>query len=273
MKNVPHFDSNQFADLKHLPLLPPVYLISVGMAAWRKGSFFERNNSSIFGIEYVVSGTMNFSQNGREYECTSGMVYFLRKGLKHRYSAASQSGVLKRYAVFDGLLCEQLFRATRLWARDVLTPANPSQINILLKRAFHLVRAKPPDFAQTLSVLAYELVMELSRANTPDYPPIVQDGLTYLQRNISNHVSTRQLCTHLGVSKTHLNRLFSEHLGLSPQKYAISIRMAWARQMLENSARSVKEISGIVGYDDPLYFSAQFKKHAGMSPSVYRNQF
>ena len=46
--------------------------------------------------------------------------------------------------------------------------------------------------------------------------------------------------------------------------------MARARIMLRHTGRSVKEVAQATGYDDPLYFSKQFRRHAGMSPREYR---
>ena len=41
-------------------------------------------------------------------------------------------------------------------------------------------------------------------------------------------------------------------------------------QLLEHTNYNVKEISEIVGYDNPLYFSRVFKKEIGQSPAQYR---
>ena len=43
-----------------------------------------------------------------------------------------------------------------------------------------------------------------------------------------------------------------------------------AVSLLETTDYNVTEISAIIGYDNPLYFSRLFKKHKGVSPSEYR---
>ena len=56
----------------------------------------------------------------------------------------------------------------------------------------------------------------------------------------------------------------------SPMQYILSIRINNAVSLLETTDYNVTEISNIVGYDNPLYFSRIFKKQKGVSPSEYR---
>ena len=59
-------------------------------------------------------------------------------------------------------------------------------------------------------------------------------------------------------------------MGMSPAQYVLSLRMVNAQSLLEHTNYNVKEISEIVGYDNPLYFSRVFKKEIGQSPVQYR---
>lgn len=59
-------------------------------------------------------------------------------------------------------------------------------------------------------------------------------------------------------------------MGMSPAQYVLSLRMVNAQSLLEHTNYNVKEISEIVGYDNPLYFSRVFKKEIGQSPAQYR---
>ena len=43
-----------------------------------------------------------------------------------------------------------------------------------------------------------------------------------------------------------------------------------AVSLLETTDYNVAEISAIIGYDNPLYFSRIFKKQRGVSPKDYR---
>ena len=65
-------------------------------------------------------------------------------------------------------------------------------------------------------------------------------------------------------------RNFKKITRFSPAKYIEKIRIAKAKELLCDSNLSIKEISGIVGYKDPFYFSKVFKKSTNITPSKFR---
>lgn len=48
-----------------------------------------------------------------------------------------------------------------------------------------------------------------------------------------------------------------------------AVRIENAKKLLKRGEYSIKEICYLSGYSDPNYFSRLFKKHEGISPSVY----
>ena len=55
-------------------------------------------------------------------------------------------------------------------------------------------------------------------------------------------------------------------------QYVLSLRITNAENLLETTEYNIAEISNIVGYENPLYFSRIFKKQKGLSPSEYRKR-
>lgn len=53
-------------------------------------------------------------------------------------------------------------------------------------------------------------------------------------------------------------------------QYILNKRIYNAEALLQNPQYNITEITSIVGYDNPLYFSRIFKKAKGISPSEYR---
>lgn len=54
----------------------------------------------------------------------------------------------------------------------------------------------------------------------------------------------------------------------APARYIQSLRIVNAQRLLERTKYSIGEVSEIVGYDNPLYFSRVFKKETGLSPGA-----
>ncbi|WP_341978030.1 helix-turn-helix domain-containing protein [Microbacterium sp. LTA6] len=74
------------------------------------------------------------------------------------------------------------------------------------------------------------------------------------------------------LSPSRLSHLFTESLGVSPQRYVERERLARAAQLLTTTDRAVNDIARDVGLSDPLYFSRRFSRLYGISPTGYRRR-
>lgn len=74
----------------------------------------------------------------------------------------------------------------------------------------------------------------------------------------------------LGVSDSHLRRIFRQDTGMSPTEYQQSIRINEAKFLLEQGRMSVQEVARSVGIEDQYYFSRLFKARTGIAPSLWR---
>jgi AraC-like DNA-binding protein len=58
---------------------------------------------------------------------------------------------------------------------------------------------------------------------------------------------------------------------VSPITFLLNLRIDKARQMIrEREGLTIEQISASVGLQDSLYFSKQFRRLYGLSPSAYR---
>lgn len=101
---------------------------------------------------------------------------------------------------------------------------------------------------------------------------VVQRAVEHLRANITTHTSVSALASTAGLSESHFAKLFRQRMGVPIHTYQTQLRMARARELLGTTDRSVAEISAACGFDDPWYFSRQFRKVHGLSPSSYRKE-
>lgn len=100
----------------------------------------------------------------------------------------------------------------------------------------------------------------------------MKPALDYLNRNFTLQISIENLADYIGINRTHLFRIFKEHIGMSPKEYLIQLRMKRAEELLRTSNATIKDITFSVGYLDPYLFSKMFKRFCGVSPMTYRAQ-
>ena len=94
----------------------------------------------------------------------------------------------------------------------------------------------------------------------------------YFNDNYNSDISIQNYAASRGMSVSWFIRNFKAYTNTTPLQYILSIRIANAQVLLENTTYSVAEIGRILGYENPLYFSRIFKKQSGLSPSEYRKQ-
>ncbi|SDM83944.1 AraC family transcriptional regulator [Acetanaerobacterium elongatum] len=94
-------------------------------------------------------------------------------------------------------------------------------------------------------------------------------ALRFIEYNYSTNIGVDDIATHIGLSRSHLYRLFIKHLGLSPNDFLTEFRISKACALIRSTNLSIGEIASSVGFDDQLYFSRVFKRHKGVSPARY----
>lgn len=72
------------------------------------------------------------------------------------------------------------------------------------------------------------------------------------------------------LSINHLTRCFRDEFGQTPIQYVLHLRLERARDLLRQSALSIKQIAHLAGFRDQGYFTRQFTRAVGHSPSVFR---
>jgi AraC family transcriptional regulator, arabinose operon regulatory protein len=106
----------------------------------------------------------------------------------------------------------------------------------------------------------------------PERGDPLERAMSYLAERLDTSVRVPDLARVVGISPSHLTALFRRATGGGILAHHTSLRMARARQLLDRTTLNIGEVAARVGYDDPLYFSRQFRRVHGVSPSDYRLQ-
>ena len=88
---------------------------------------------------------------------------------------------------------------------------------------------------------------------------------------IYGDMDVMQIAAKHHMSMSTLRRLVRGSSGYPLHEYIHRLKMAEAKNLLLNTSLQVKEISGMLHYSDPFYFSRLFKKIMGISPQLCRN--
>lgn len=89
-------------------------------------------------------------------------------------------------------------------------------------------------------------------------------------KNYREHFNVQKYAEILNTSSQRLAQISATTLGKTPKEYIMEYVLTEARRLLNYTNESIKEISFALGFDEPTNFTKYFKKHAGISPSAYR---
>ena len=91
-----------------------------------------------------------------------------------------------------------------------------------------------------------------------------------IEANISNEeFSLEVFAREMRVSRSVLNMRIQHIVGKSPMELLRNARLQRAAQLLTTKAYDIAQVSYMVGFSDPRYFSTCFKKQFGVSPRGY----
>ncbi len=98
----------------------------------------------------------------------------------------------------------------------------------------------------------------------------VQKIISLIKDDPSTDRTLDELARAVNLSSSRLNHLFKLAFGLPVAKYVKSLRMQRAKELLETTFLSVKEITAETGYKDESHFVQNFKAAYGLTPAQYR---
>ena len=124
-----------------------------------------------------------------------------------------------------------------------------------------------------ITSIVYEILSELTRdvgftANLKDNR--ILESAEYIRQNFWNsELSIENLAKQACVSPAYYRREFKRVYGTSPKDYLDTLRIQYAKSLLETGYFSQKEIAWRCGYTDVDYFRTVFKRKIGKNIKAY----
>lgn len=131
---------------------------------------------------------------------------------------------------------------------------------------------REPGYRYRCSAILNRILLECYTQNfvARQCPSKIGASVAYLMENYKrSDLSIREIADRSFISEPYFRKLFKAEYGVSPQKYIIDLRIQYAVGLISTGDYSLQEIADLSGYNDYKYFSVEFKKAMGVSPSEY----
>ncbi|MBQ9545515.1 MAG: helix-turn-helix transcriptional regulator [Clostridia bacterium] len=104
---------------------------------------------------------------------------------------------------------------------------------------------------------------------------IIDDELTlrvvgFLEEHLYSRLTMEEVSRSLSFSKSYLSRHFINICGCSIMDYFQAMKINEAKNLIRSGAKNFFEISELLAFSNPHYFSSVFKRCTGMTPTEYK---
>ena len=172
--------------------------------------------------------------------------------------------IIEARRCFEGRLDDPY--QTRMIKKESDAFAAEQMLRILLEYLLiHLVRRQSSPVLLNSRLPQQPLKTTKSRSDNEVFHRIIG----YLEENICEHLTLEQICKDNLIGRSQLQKLFQDKTANGVIEYFSKMKIDAAKQMIRTGHMNFTQISQQLGYSSIHYFSRQFKKLTGMTPSEY----
>lgn len=226
-----------------------------------------------------VKGNVSFMADGHIYPIGEGEV-FITKPNEYHHCIPQSEGAHEYYCLW--LRCDEkdptwdfFFRRPNGHCNRVILPEEQKELLFSICRALD-AEPKESDAAE-LTFLLLRLARILrkncrsSLSAEQKLPEKLSAILDYINENLPGIRRSEDIAREFFISRNTMERLFRNHLHISPAVYVEAKRLALARTLLSGE-KSIQEICFECGFSDYSHFIAKFRKAFGITPLKHRKQ-
>ena len=216
---------------------------------------------------YFFRGCVEYVFSDVSFTASAGSVVFLPKSSSYRMRISEPSDY---YVVdFEFESSEAVRRGAEF---KKLSPGVKADFEKLLY-THHGTEPWSQCDAYSLLYRIYSACVRSERREYSKSGELYSAAMKFILDNYSSHtVSVSDIAEHVEVSEVHLRRIFKSHTATSPMQYVNCLRIEKAKNLLTESNLAISDVARLSGFSDPYYFSREFKKSVGITPTGYKKQ-
>lgn len=104
------------------------------------------------------------------------------------------------------------------------------------------------------------------------YSEPIPKAMLYIDLNLASPISTRDIAADQFLSPNYLSARFHQETGKTISDFILEKRIKMSCKLLKTARMSIQNVAAAVGIEDTSYFTKQFKRIKGVSPTQFRKQ-
>ena len=242
-----------------------------GRTLFRSGVVFEH-----WALVYIAAGSGMFTENGgKVQQVREGSLFFFRPGYSYSFGPPPGGSWDEYYINFDGTRVDEWLESGLIAGGTLFQEITLEGLAASFEEVLGLMDGGVPADADRAALRLEAILLECSYV-TRDHPRFWQhEAMPQIRSDLNSCVYEQPdlpgIAAKHHISMSTLRRLVRSSSGYPLHEYIHRLKMAEAKHLLLNTTLQIKEISGMLQYSDPFYFSRLFKKYMGISPQFCRS--
>jgi len=231
-----------------------------------------------FQLLYIASGKAHFHIDGEEKIVTAGhmVLYRPKEPQKYEYYGEDQTEVF--WVHFTGGNVTNILNSYGLTKdKKVFYCGSDLEYKNHFRSMIQELQMCKEDYSEMLEMHLRQIFIKLhryfntvSKVDNSQIAEEIDKAMLYFAEHYNEAICIEDYAEKHHMSTSWFIRNFKQYTGSTPMQYILSKRIYNAEALLLDGQYNITEISNIIGYENPLYFSRIFKKVKGISPSEYR---
>lgn len=237
---------------------------------------------------YIISGSMEYDISGEHIVLHENDLLFVNSENMH-YGFSSQKKECHFLCVlFDPDLLRSNSTIFETYVNPVIKDKSVTHMifsknNILnqsIRKLFECKISETGAYELTCTGILFEMWKEFSDAyssititntSTPDNVAEIQKKMvSFIYKNYAEDLTIEKIAKSANISRSTCCLIFKKYIKTTPIDFLNQYRMELVKRLLVNSDYSVTDIATSCGFNHMSYFSKQFKKETGQTPTAYR---
>jgi two-component system response regulator YesN len=118
-----------------------------------------------------------------------------------------------------------------------------------------------------------ETIHQIASSRQSKANSIIEKANQYIQVHFMDDISLEDVAKEVNLSSYYFSRFYKDVSGIGFSDKLVNVRIEKAKELLKKEELSIKDVSYMIGYTEPNYFSKIFKKATGLTASEYKKMF
>lgn len=246
-----------------------------------KDHLFNWNNGRVLNgyyLIFIIKGKGVFeAENMGSTLVEEGNILVLFPGIWHRYKPIKEIGWEEYWVGFNGPYCDFLMNNQIFSSSKPIIPVGLSQQLIqcyqaLIDSDFMAQQDYHPFLCGiTLQIIGLiQMTNKIQVKNNSTVENGLEKAFFLMHERVDQSINFEDLAKEVGLSYPSFRKTFREKTGIAPNQYFIDLKIKRAQELLKNTNLNINEISYLLDFNSPFYFSRLFKLKTGFSPVDFR---